>query len=105
MPHRADKAAVLRRERSGSAPCCTRRADAAMRSAGPAPGRRKPCLQMDPLVQRPRLARVRGEIIDEASHAWVAPGPAAVGPDLLQRLVAKIAAHERQRIDQLAELG
>src|SRR5215831_4109051 len=62
-----------------------------------------PYLQMDPLVQRARPARIGGEILDERGDAWIAPRAAEIRPDFRERLFTKIAADEGQRVDQLDE--
>src|SRR5664279_618555 len=101
MPRRAGTAGARHKERSGSAPSRTRGARGAKPTGSKAPGRPMPCSEINPLVQRSRLARIGGEILDELRHAWVAPCAPEVGPDLVQRLAAEVTAHERPRVDEL----
>src|SRR5450631_601038 len=101
MPRRAGTAGARRKERSDSAPSRTRAARGAKRTGPKAHEASMQCSEIDPLMQRSRLARVGGEILDELRHARVAPGAPEVGPDFVQRLEAEVSAHEWQRVNEL----
>src|ERR1019366_3886386 len=103
MRRRAGTAEARRKERTGSAPSRTREAGGAMPTVSKAAGRSMPCSEKDPLMQRPRLARIGGEILDELRDARIVPGAPEVGPNLVQRLAAEVPPPARQRVDELHE--
>src|SRR5436190_19275758 len=100
MRRQAGKAGVPRTGRSDTAPCRPPATGAESPNACRA-GRSKACSYVHPLVQCGCAAWIDGQVVDESRNTRVVPRLAEIAPDLGKRLRAQVAAHERQRVDEL----